>query len=640
MIKLKHFSKSVIGLVRKANEDSIGSLTNEETNGNGDIFVVCDGMGGHVGGAIASQTAVKYILQYFKNPHPNPIVALEKAVSLANDQIIELSQKDPDLKGMGTTCTVLLTQKEKIFIAHVGDSRIYINTENKLYRLTKDHSFVQQLVDAGQLKDSEMESHPRKNELTTALGVDFNVVVEVAENPILPKKGDKFLMCSDGLCGLVNDLTILNTINKTNGIKTVNDLIQLAENAGGNDNISVGIIEIIESPHSKTIFKDKTNKKSSKITQVLDVNSMKGDKIIAFFKKNLFYILSFLIIGIGILGFIILNGSSGTNGADEPIKTNPTILETELDQCDKLGELLEDPQFKNKKEGDLFRKWIIKYHGSIAFSLDIDPEGGYQYSGLKEAWIYMEDDGETLGCKYLNRDKSKDADLLNEVLEKKSTISTKKENNNEMGNTVTTIFGCMDGGDTEDGDGIIACNYDPSATEDDDSCKYEDLPNCEQCVDGKVKVIGDGKMIKYYIDKDEDGFGDLNGKTLPLCDKDEQKFTDEGVMWTQDSSDNCPEKFNENQKNSDNDTLGDACDNCPDVSNENQKNSDNDTYGDACDNCPDVSNENQKNSDNDTLGDDCDNCPDDSNEDQADRDEDGLGDECDKCPDDNTNTCP
>jgi len=296
-MKLNHFSKSVIGLVRKANEDSIGSLTNKQTNGNGDIFVVCDGMGGHVGGATASQTAIKCILQYFEQEvNTNPIVALEKAISFANQQIFGLAQQDPSLKGMGTTCTVLLCKEDKIYIAHVGDSRIYINTDNKLYRITKDHSFVQKLVDAGQLEDSEMETHPRKNELTKALGIAANVEVEVAENPILPKSGDKFLMCSDGLCGLVNDLTIANTINNTVGLDAVNELIQLAENAGGNDNISVDIIDVIQSPHSKTIFKDQGNK-SLTATQVLDIPSMKGDmKLLTIFKRYQVYILSALLV--------------------------------------------------------------------------------------------------------------------------------------------------------------------------------------------------------------------------------------------------------------------------------------------------------------------------------------------------------
>lgn len=335
MIKLNHFPKSVIGLVRKANEDSIGSLTNKQTNGNGDIFVVCDGMGGHVGGATASQTAVKCILQYFEQEvNPNPIVALEKAISFANQQIFGLAQQDPNLKGMGTTCTVLLSKEAKIYIAHVGDSRIYINTDNKLYRITKDHSFVQKLVDVGQLEDSEMENHPRKNELTKALGIGANVEVEVAENAILAKSGDKFLMCTDGLCGLVNDLTISNTINHTVGIDCVNELIQLAENAGGNDNISLDLIDIIQSPHSKTIFKDQSNK-SLTATQVLDIHSMKGDsKLNTIFKRYQAYILSSLLVLVLVSGYFIyplIKGNSISSQVED-LKKEP--IATSVDSSD------------------------------------------------------------------------------------------------------------------------------------------------------------------------------------------------------------------------------------------------------------------------------------------------------------------
>ena len=284
-MKLKHFSKTVVGLVRKANEDHIGSLTNDQTSGNGDIFVVCDGMGGHVGGATASKKAVECILEYFKNDtHPNPILALEKAISFANEQIFLLSQDNPELKGMGTTCTALLQKDDNVYIAHVGDSRIYLNTDSKLYRVTKDHSFVQKLVDAGQLADSEMENHPRKNELTRALGISSNVEVEVSEKPLIVKNGDKFLMCSDGLCGLVNDPTISHVINKEKEFEAVDELIQLALNAGGNDNISVDIIEVVSSPHLKTIFKDQTNNNSNlSETQVFDASTFKKD-------RNLLYV--------------------------------------------------------------------------------------------------------------------------------------------------------------------------------------------------------------------------------------------------------------------------------------------------------------------------------------------------------------
>ena len=305
-MKLKHFEKTVVGLVRKANEDSIGSLTKDKTNGYGEVFVVCDGMGGHVGGAIASKTAVDCILQYFEgSPSSNPIIALEKSISFANMQIYAKAMHDVSLKGMGTTCTVLLNKGDNIYIAHVGDSRIYLNTDNKLYRLTKDHSFVQSLVDAGQLEVSEMEKHPRKNELTRALGISQDVDVEIAENPISSKNGDTFLMCSDGLCGLVNDATLANTMRTTADGQTVNDLIELAENAGGNDNISVTIINVVESPHKTTKFKDQANRSLDlSATQVLDVSSMNLDtKTDKGYKKYILGILFIIILFIGIKSY-------------------------------------------------------------------------------------------------------------------------------------------------------------------------------------------------------------------------------------------------------------------------------------------------------------------------------------------------
>ena len=328
-MKLKHFSKTVIGLVRKANEDHIGSLTNDQTNGNGDVFVVCDGMGGHVGGATASKKAVECILEYFKNDtHPNPILALEEAISFANEQIFSLSQDNPELNGMGTTCTALLQKDDNVHIAHVGDSRIYLNTDSKLYRVTKDHSFVQKLVDAGQLADSEMENHPRKNELTRALGISSNVEVEVSKKPLIVKNGDKFLMCSDGLCGLVNDPTISHVINKEKGFEAVDELIQLALNAGGNDNISVDIIEVVSSPHLKTVFKDQANNNSNlSETQVFDASTFKKDRNLSYvLNRYKYYVLSFLII---IMSSIYLI-SSDLLGLTPPSTSNPNEGNTGL----------------------------------------------------------------------------------------------------------------------------------------------------------------------------------------------------------------------------------------------------------------------------------------------------------------------
>ena len=257
-MKLTHFPKTDVGLVRPANEDSIGSIIDNKgiyTN----IYIVCDGMGGHVGGARASQSAVSHIKEYFRNtPNTTPNIALKEAIEFANVQIFADATENPEFKGMGTTVTLMVESDGLLYIAHVGDSRIYINTDKKLVRITKDHSFVQSLVDAGQLTDAQMETHPRKNELTKALGIAIDVDVEVAPQPIRAKKGDKFLLCSDSLCGLINDTRISSIINSNSDLEeTVDQLIEDAKKAGGHDNISADLIEVTESEFTKSKFIDK-----------------------------------------------------------------------------------------------------------------------------------------------------------------------------------------------------------------------------------------------------------------------------------------------------------------------------------------------------------------------------------------------
>ena len=257
-MNLNHISKSVVGLVRSANEDFIGDFTSKD---NLKVYVVCDGMGGHVGGAKASQAAVNSISEYF-NGNPNGIVqvALKEAIEFANIQIYGEAQTNPSLTGMGTTCVVLAEKDGLLYLAHVGDSRCYIFSDNKLYRITKDHSYVQTLVDKGEISDAEMESHPRKNELTKALGISDSVEVEVVPDPIKAKKGDKFLLCSDGLTGLVTDKIIAKTIRDNSDLNlSVNQLIKLAEDGGGHDNISTDLIEVVESEHKTSSFVSKNN---------------------------------------------------------------------------------------------------------------------------------------------------------------------------------------------------------------------------------------------------------------------------------------------------------------------------------------------------------------------------------------------
>ena len=183
-MKLIHISKTDVGLVRPANEDSIGSIINN-SGVYSNIYIVCDGMGGHVGGATASQLAVNSILEFMSiKSYENIYVALSECIIFANQEILNKAVEIPDLKGMGTTCTVIVAREPEIFIAHVGDSRIYLHRNDQLYRLTKDHSFVQDLVDQGVITDEETETHPRKNQIIKALGISPSLEPSVHGAPI------------------------------------------------------------------------------------------------------------------------------------------------------------------------------------------------------------------------------------------------------------------------------------------------------------------------------------------------------------------------------------------------------------------------------------------------------------------------
>ena len=159
-MKYRNHSITNVGKVRKANEDNYGDTMTP----NGHLFVVCDGMGGHVGGAKASSIAVSSIIEYFmRQEFSNVIQAIDRSLSFANEQIFANALSDPTLKGMGTTAVVLIISGNDCYVGHVGDSRIYLKSDNKLNRITKDHSFVQTLVDSGVISDDEAESHPNKN---------------------------------------------------------------------------------------------------------------------------------------------------------------------------------------------------------------------------------------------------------------------------------------------------------------------------------------------------------------------------------------------------------------------------------------------------------------------------------------------
>ena len=258
----KIFAKGVIGNVRKAQEDSHGYKLGTP---NGDLFVVCDGMGGHVGGAMASRIAVDSIIAYVdKEKYGTPTDALDGALQFANMQILGYANDHPEYKGMGTTACIVLIRDIDVWIAHVGDSRIYLylGKEKQLHRI-KDHSYVQTLVDAGQITDEEAEHHPNKNRIMKALGVkpELQPTFNFANAPILPKNGDIFLICSDGLSGMIPDSTIERVFGEDLPLQQKGDrLMELAMigetiQPGGQDNCTVELIEIDNSVSKKRFFK-------------------------------------------------------------------------------------------------------------------------------------------------------------------------------------------------------------------------------------------------------------------------------------------------------------------------------------------------------------------------------------------------
>lgn len=242
------------GLVRPHNEDS----NRVERTTNGDLFVVCDGMGGHVGGATASRMGVDSICQYVKEHECGlPQQFLVQALEYANKRVFSESRANPNLKGMGTTACVALVRDDKVWYAHVGDSRIYyFNAKNKsLYRLTKDHSVVQALVDQGMITEAEAEHHPEKNKIRKALGIKETVESEPCQMPLLPAEGDVLLICSDGLSGMMDEDDILEVLLTKDNINEAGKvLIELAKSGGGTDNITVQLIRFSGIGEREAVF--------------------------------------------------------------------------------------------------------------------------------------------------------------------------------------------------------------------------------------------------------------------------------------------------------------------------------------------------------------------------------------------------
>jgi protein phosphatase len=235
---------SDVGLVRTENQDfAMLTTPEEETDArlDGRLLIVADGMGGHRGGATASRLAASTIKSEFLGTDRSDIaMSLRRALETANARIFSEAQTNPDLRGMGTTCSTLFTRDEIAYVAHVGDSRIYLVRDGAIRQLTQDHSLVASMVREGLITSEEAETHPRRNILQRSMGVSEQVEVDVLQ-PLTMKEGDTFLLCSDGLHGLVKEDEMLGVLGVAGQEIEVaaQELVRRALSRGAPDNVTV-----------------------------------------------------------------------------------------------------------------------------------------------------------------------------------------------------------------------------------------------------------------------------------------------------------------------------------------------------------------------------------------------------------------
>lgn len=236
---LRFAARSDVGLVRSNNQDSGYAGSH--------LVAVADGMGGHAGGDVASSIAIGRLAQLdSETPATEIVAALEEAILDANQAILRRAREEPQLAGLGTTVTALLRAEGKFALAHIGDSRAYLLRDGEATQITKDHSFVQRLLDEGRLTPEEAERHPQRSVLMRVLGdVDSEPELDLSLRPA--RVGDRWMLCSDGLSGLVSLETIERTLVKIEDPGECADaLIELALKGGGPDNITCVIADVVD----------------------------------------------------------------------------------------------------------------------------------------------------------------------------------------------------------------------------------------------------------------------------------------------------------------------------------------------------------------------------------------------------------
>ena len=232
-----------IGLKRRSNQDFV-YISKEPVGNLPNLFIVADGMGGHNAGDFASEYSVDEFIGYVKECTSNsPIKIITNAIEVTNSSLIEKSTSCEELKGMGTTLVAATIYDNHIYIANVGDSRLYV-IDSDIKQITKDHSLVEEMIEEGTIERKDMRIHPNKNIITRAIGVHYDIAPDFFELDL--EKDDIILMCSDALTNMVDDQEIRDIVskNKENLDIAIKRLVDRANEQGGKDNISVIIVKL------------------------------------------------------------------------------------------------------------------------------------------------------------------------------------------------------------------------------------------------------------------------------------------------------------------------------------------------------------------------------------------------------------
>jgi PPM family protein phosphatase len=230
-VRLRVGARTDVGRVREGNED--GFVASEP------LFAVADGMGGHQGGEVASKVALETLQKA-----ADGTADLAEVVQEANRAVFTRASQDPALLGMGTTLTAVLVEEHRLHLAHVGDSRMYLARDGRLERITRDHTVVEEMVEQGRLTPEEAAIHPQRSIVTRALGVEEDIQVDELDLDVRP--GDRVLLCSDGLTGMVDEGEILRLLTEHRNAQAATDaLVDAANRAGGQDNITAVILDVV-----------------------------------------------------------------------------------------------------------------------------------------------------------------------------------------------------------------------------------------------------------------------------------------------------------------------------------------------------------------------------------------------------------